>query len=62
MQVNLGIVIKADGKVPFDPDLHPDHRRAIIGHLSDLGHTLEPAEDGSHVRIVSGPLKPATAS
>lgn len=60
-ELNLSIVIRSDGTVPFDADLHPDHKRAMIGHLVETGHTLHHAEDGSHVRITAGPHAPKPA-
>jgi hypothetical protein len=38
----FGIVIRADGSVPFDDDVHPDHRAHMIAHLVGLGHHVEP--------------------
>lgn len=43
----LGIVICADGSVPFDEGVHPDHKTAMLGHLAQLGHQVVVAEDGS---------------
>jgi hypothetical protein len=48
----VGIVIKADGRVPFDHNCHPEVRKEILAHLADNGHTLEPVEGTNHVRIV----------
>ena len=47
--------------VPFDEGLHPDHKRAMIGHLVEQGHVLEHALDGSHVKLISGPMAPKPA-
>lgn len=47
----LGIVIRADGTVPFDEGLHPTHRAAMLAHLTDLGHSYDPVEGTRHVRI-----------
>ncbi len=58
----FGIVIRADGTVPFDADLHPDHKAAILSHLRDSGHEFEHAHDdnGNHqVVLTSGPLMPS---
>jgi len=55
---HFGIIIRADGTVPFDDDLHPDHKRAIIGHLVEMGHELEHHPQGKHVRLKSGPHAP----
>lgn len=43
----LAIIIRKDGAVPFDDGLHPDHKTAMLGHLAQLGHTVQVAEDGS---------------
>ena len=59
--IHVGIVIKAGGVVPFDTDLPADIKTHIIGHLVETGHTLEHAPDGSHVKLLSGPLKPQGA-
>ncbi len=40
--VGVGIVIRADGSVPFDDDVHPDHRAQMIAHLVGMGHHVEP--------------------
>lgn len=47
----LGVVIRADGTVPFDADCDPNVRSAILGHLMDQGHTLAPVKDSPHVVI-----------
>lgn len=45
----VGVVIRADGTVPFDEDCHPDVKGAILAHLAEQGHTLEPVmKDGRH--------------
>lgn len=56
----FGVVIRADGTVPFDDDLHPDHKNAIVTHLIAMGHTLEPHPEG--VRLVAGPHAPESAA
>lgn len=38
----FGIVIRADGSVPFDDDIHPDHKAHMIAHLVSQGHHVEP--------------------
>lgn len=48
----IGVVIRADGTVPFDDDCHPHVRGQILAHLADLGHTVAPIEGTKHVRIV----------
>ncbi len=52
-----GLVIRADGTVPMDADLHSDHKAAIITHLIETGHAFEHTEDGD-VKLKSGPLAP----
>lgn len=61
----IGVVIRADGTVPFDEipaDTPEEHRgrierdrahvRAeIMAYLIDQGHTVEPIEGTKHVRI-----------
>lgn len=36
----LGIVIRADGTIPFDEGFHPDHQELVLGHLLQEGHDL----------------------
>lgn len=43
-------------RIPFDPDVHEDHRKAMLGHLTDAGHVLEMHPDGTHAIVHSGPL------
>lgn len=60
--LSLGIVIRADGSVPFDADLHPDHKAAMIAHLQETGHEFEHQrdDDGNHFLVLtSGPHAPA---
>jgi len=47
----IGVIIRADGTVPFDDDCHPDIRAHILAHLADHGHTVEPVEGTRHVKI-----------
>lgn len=57
----IGIVIRADGTVPFD-DSCPNHMRAqMLAHLTDLGHSLEPVHGTRHVKIKNWkpPAQPA---
>lgn len=57
----VGIVIRADGTVPFDDDV-PHHIRAqMLAHLTDLGHSLEPIHGTRHVKIKhwTPPAQPA---
>ena len=46
----VGVVIRADGTVPFDDDCHPLVKAAIIQHLTDEGHTLTHHPEG-HLTI-----------
>lgn len=63
-EVNMAIIVKRHPEghhyVPFDADLDPAHKRAIIGHLVETGHALEHVEKhktlGPHVVLRSGPL------
>lgn len=50
-KVAVGIVIRADGTVPFDDDCSSDVRAHILAHLADKGHTVEPVHGTRHVRI-----------
>lgn len=54
-RINLAIVIRKDGTVPFDEG-HP-HKERILGHLVTLGNVVEKQPDGTH-KIISGPHKP----
>lgn len=47
----VGIVVKADGTVPFDAHVHPEVRAHILAHLANQGHTIEPIEGTPHIRI-----------
>ncbi len=58
----FGLVIRADGTVPLDADLHPDHKAAMIASLTQSGHEFEHGrdEEGNHfVTLTSGPMAPA---
>lgn len=46
-----GIVIKADGSVPFDEGHDPEVRKQIIAHLIDRGMDVERIEGTPHLRI-----------
>ena len=48
---NLGVVIRKDGTVPFDDDVHPEVRAAVIAHLVDKGHVLVAVPNTKHLRI-----------
>jgi hypothetical protein len=47
----VGVIIRADGTVPFDEGCHPDVRAAILTHLTDQGHTVEPIKGTRHLKI-----------
>lgn len=44
---HFAVVVKADGSVPFDKDVHPDHKRHMIGMLVEAGHAVKTRDDGS---------------
>lgn len=44
----IGIVVRADGTVPFDDDCHPQVRAAVFEHLRQLGIPLHMDEHGVH--------------
>lgn len=46
-----GMVIKADGTVPFDEDHDPVLRAEIIAHLFDAGHEFERVPGTAHIRL-----------
>lgn len=37
---HYGVIIRADGTIPFDDDLETVHRQAIIQGLKDMGHDV----------------------
>lgn len=37
----IGIVIRADGTVPFDKDVPEQTREHMIRHLAQMGHTVQ---------------------
>ena len=44
--------------VPFDDDPSEEaahHRKAMLGHLIDQGHSIEPIAGTRHVKLTSGP-------
>lgn len=45
------VIVRADGTVPFAHDLHPDHKRAIMGHLLEAGHEVVHEEGTGRVYI-----------
>lgn len=47
--VMIGIVVRKDGTVPFDADVHPDVKAHILAHLVGRGHhVVFHAETGTH--------------
>lgn len=46
----VGVVIRRDGTVPFDDDVHPAVKAAIHQHLLDEGHTVSEIE-GGHLKV-----------
>ena len=36
--VQYGIVIRADGTIPFDADVSPAHKTAMLGTLTQMGY------------------------
>lgn len=55
----VGVVIRRDGTVPFDDDVHPAVKAAIRQHLEDEGHELTELE-GGHLKIEN--WEPPTAA
>jgi hypothetical protein len=51
MAQHFAVVIRADGSVPFDNDVHPDHRKTILGHLVAAGHNVQVNQDTQEVTI-----------
>lgn len=43
----IGVIIRADGTVPFDEGVHPEVKAAILKHLELQGHKVE-VHDGVH--------------
>lgn len=39
---HLAIVIRKDGTVPFDADVHPIIKQRVLGHIAAAGHTIGP--------------------
>lgn len=58
---NIGVVVRPDGSVPFDADVHPTVKKAILQHLVDTGHHIEPIAGTPHYKLRSGPLAPKAA-
>lgn len=46
-----GVVIKADGTVPFDSGCHPAVRAEILAYLTDQGHSYDPIPGTPHIKI-----------
>lgn len=47
----VGIVIHADGTVPFEDDVAPHIRGQMLSHLMDHGAELSPIPGVRHVKI-----------
>jgi hypothetical protein len=45
-----GIVIRADGTIPFEPGTHPEVKANALLWCMQNGHTVSPIE-GGHLRI-----------
>lgn len=43
-----GIIIRADGTVPFDTEVDDGHKQAMLGHLVAAGLTVQKQPDGSY--------------
>ena len=52
----LGIVIRANGTIPFDEGFHPEHQALVLGHLLSTGHVLEKHPETGEWKVTSGPL------
>lgn len=55
-QQHFAVVIKADGSIPFESDVHPAHKAAMLGHLTMQGHAVKRRDDGSY--FIEGWKKP----
>jgi hypothetical protein len=51
----LGIVIRADGTVPFDDAVTEEHRAHTLAWLTDHGHIHAAVPGTRHVKIVHWP-------
>lgn len=49
--INLGIVVRADGTVPFDNGVPAAHKQARLSALADDGHIVEPIAGTPHYKI-----------
>jgi hypothetical protein len=47
MATQIGIVIRADGTVPFDDEVQEEHKHAMLGYLLEQGHAVAKQDDGS---------------
>lgn len=47
----IGIVIRADGTVPFDDEVSHEHRSQTITHLIDSGNEIKTIPNSRHIRI-----------
>jgi hypothetical protein len=53
----LGIVVRADGTLPFDKDVSPQVKRAILRHMKASGHHITPKDGHEHDwHVHSGPM------
>jgi hypothetical protein len=52
----VGIVIRADGTVPFDDDVTEEHRAQTLAWLTDNGHTHAVVPGTRHVKIARWPV------
>lgn len=46
-----GVVIRADGTVPFDADVPEHHRERTLRWLAEQGHTIKDVPGTRHVQI-----------
>jgi hypothetical protein len=54
-KIVVGIVIRADGTVPFDDDVPEANKAATLKHLIDEGHSVAPVEGTNHYKIAVWP-------
>ena len=48
---NIGVVVKADGTVPFDAGVPDEVKAHILKHLVDKGHSPQPVTGTPHYKI-----------
>lgn len=46
-----GIIIRADGTVPFDEGLDPDVRAHIIAYITDQGVAFDPVPGTNSIKL-----------